>query len=65
MDRVEPEIELAWQELSFWRDYAVWWNRERSDLSEPRVLELLGNAERRYARALRLWQLEDASSADE
>jgi hypothetical protein len=59
MDAIEPELEVAWQELSFWRDFAIWWNTERSDPSEPRILEVLENAERRYARALSLRQISD------
>ncbi|CAA0090666.1 Uncharacterised protein [Halioglobus japonicus] len=52
MDTAQPELDAAWEELSFWRDFAVWWSAARSDSSEPRVLEILEQAERRYARAL-------------
>lgn len=52
MDLAEPELEAAWEELSFWRDFAVWWAAARSDASEPRLQEIVELAERRYARAL-------------
>ncbi len=57
----EPDLELAWEELSFWRDFVVWWQAERSGVCEPRILALLDSAERRYARALRQRQLSDRS----
>jgi hypothetical protein len=59
MDVTEPELQAAWEELSFWRDFVVWWGTARSDVSEPRLLDILEQAERRYARALRLRQEAD------
>jgi hypothetical protein len=52
MEQLEPELERAKAEWVFWRDYAAWWAAERSNLSEPRILEALDNAERRYVRIL-------------
>ena len=52
MEELESELELAWEEVSFWRDYVAWWATERSDSSEPRVQEALENAWERYERAL-------------
>jgi hypothetical protein len=51
MNHLEPELEKAWEELSFWRDFAVWWKSERSNVPEPRILEALYEAERRYEQA--------------
>ena len=56
MDLTELELDAAWEELSFWRDFAVWWSAGCSDASEPRLLEIVELAELRYARALRLRQ---------
>ena len=52
MEELESELELAWEEVSFWQDFAVWWNAERQRLPEPRIQEALENAWRRYERAL-------------
>lgn len=51
MDDFELEYENAWMELSFWRDFAVWWSEKHSKATEPRIVEALENAERRYAEA--------------
>ncbi len=51
MDHLDSELGSAWEELSFWRDFAVWWSVERSNSPEPRILEALDDAERRYERA--------------
>jgi hypothetical protein len=51
MDPLEPEFEKAWEELSFWRDFALWWKSERGNAPEPRILEALDEAERRYEKA--------------
>ena len=51
MNHLEPELEKAWEELSFWRDFAVWWKSDRSNVPEPRILEALYEAERRYEQA--------------
>ena len=51
MDHIEPEFEKAWEELSFWRDFAIWWTAERGNAPEPRILEALDEAEKRYENA--------------
>ena len=51
MNHLEPELEKAWEELSFWRDFAVWWKAERGNTAEPRILEALDEAEKRYEQA--------------
>lgn len=51
MDHRDTELEQAREELTFWRDYAVWWNSENGDTSEPRLLEVLQLAEQRYREA--------------
>ena len=52
MDPIRSELELAWEELSFWRDFAVWWKSRHHDAEEPRIQEALGNAELRFANAV-------------
>ena len=51
MEQQRTELEIAWGELLFWRDYAVWWKSERGNAPEPRILEALCEAERRYEKA--------------
>ena len=51
MEYQRTELEIAWEELSFWRDLAVWWKAERGNRPEPRILEALDEAERRYEQA--------------
>ena len=51
MEYQKTELEKAWGELSFWRDFAVWWKAERGGAPEPRILEALAEAERRYEQA--------------
>ena len=57
MDHLDPELEKAWEELAFWRDFAVWWNTEHRSVPEPRILEALELAEKRYSEASQLRQL--------
>ena len=57
MDHLDPELEKAWEELAFWRDFAVWWNTENCSAPEPRILEALEQAEKRYAKASQQRQL--------
>lgn len=52
MKQTQSELELAWEEVSFWQDYVVRCKAEQDKLPEPRVLEALENAWRRYERAL-------------
>jgi hypothetical protein len=51
MDHSELEFKRAWEELSFWRDFAVRWKTEHNHAPEPRILEAIDRAESRYARA--------------
>jgi hypothetical protein len=57
MDPLDPELEQAWEELAFWRDFAVWWDVEKSSAPEPRIIEALELAERRYAVATQRRQI--------
>lgn len=54
MEHLNPELEKAWEELAFWRDFAVWWNAQHRSSPEPRILEALELAERRYTEATQL-----------
>jgi len=54
MSQVELEIALAWEEVSFWQDFVMWWNSEHNKLPEPRIMAALENAWCRYERALNL-----------
>ena len=56
MEYQRTELEIAWEELSFWRDFAVWWKSERGNRPEPRILEALYEAESRYEQARALAQ---------
>ena len=44
----KTELEIAWGELAFWRDFAIWWKAERGNAPEARILEALYEAEKRY-----------------
>jgi hypothetical protein len=48
MDHQDAELEQAREELTFWRDYAAWWNRVPGSTQEPRIREALEVAEQRY-----------------
>ena len=37
----KTELEIAWGELAFWRDFAIWWKAERGNAPEARILEAL------------------------
>ena len=52
MDQAHSELELAWEELTFWRDFAVWWKARHGNREESRIQEALGNAELRYERVI-------------
>ncbi len=54
MSQIKLELELAWEEVSFWQDFVIKCKAEQNTLPEPRVLEALENAWRRYERALLL-----------
>jgi hypothetical protein len=54
MSQIELELAVAWEEVSFWQDFVLWWNDEHNQLPEPRIVEALENAWRRYEKALQL-----------
>jgi hypothetical protein len=54
MSQIELELAVAWEEVSFWQDFVLWWNDEHNRLPEPRIVEALENAWRRYEKALQL-----------
>jgi hypothetical protein len=54
MSQKKLELELAWEEVSFWQDFVIRWKAEHQGLPEPRVMEALENAWRRYEKALQL-----------
>ena len=51
MGLLEAELEKTSEELSFRRDFAIWWKSERGNAPEPRILEAPDEAEERYERA--------------
>jgi hypothetical protein len=61
VSEIEQELAMAWEEVSFWQDFVVRWNAEHHKLPEPRTLEALENAWRRYEKALHLRQRPMAS----
>jgi hypothetical protein len=64
MSQVELEIALAWEEVSFWQDFVMWWNSEHNKLPEPRIMAALENAWRRYERVLNLRQGSKSSDSE-
>lgn len=44
----QAELELAVAELAFWLDFAKWWRKKYCQQEEPRITELLAQAEKRY-----------------
>lgn len=58
MSQDKTEIELAWEEVSFWQDYLKWWRIEHKEPPEPRVAEALEKAWQRYESALHLGKRE-------
>ena len=52
MKKSPSEIEIAWEEVSFWQDYIKWLHTEQKGPPHARVAEALENAWRRYERAL-------------
>ena len=48
------ELEQAEAELNFWRDFVDWWKDKHGQPIEPRTLEALANAEKRYRAARKL-----------
>ena len=51
MQDSDAELQLAVAELAFWLDFAKWWRCRYYRSEDPRILELLENAETRYAAA--------------
>lgn len=49
---MDNEVELAWEEVSFWQDIVTSWIAEYHEPVEPHVLETLENAWKRYESAL-------------
>ena len=47
-DDRQAELELAVAELAFWLDFAKWWRKKYCPDEEPRIQELLAQAEKRY-----------------
>ena len=45
------ELEHAEAELDFWRDFVDWWEAKHGLPIEPRAIEALANAEKRYRAA--------------
>ena len=54
MSKTVSELDVAWEEVSFWQDFVMWWNDEHNKLPEPRIVEALENAWGRYEKALQL-----------
>lgn len=52
MKEAPSELELAWEEVTFWQDYVKWLKDEHKGPPESRVAEALENAWRRYESAL-------------
>ena len=48
------ELEQAEAELNFWRDFVDWYEAKHAQPIEPRALEALANAEKRYRAARKL-----------
>lgn len=55
MNKFESELAQAESEVSFWRDFIHWWETKYGQPIEPRTLEALANAEKRYRAAKKQW----------
>ena len=53
MDQRDRELDRAWEELTFWRDYTTWWNSQCGKAPQPRIRQALELAEQRYTSAVR------------
>ena len=51
MSQNESELEMAEAEVSFWLDFASWWEAKHGEPIEPRIFEALAIAEKRYSDA--------------
>lgn len=52
MQNPQSELDLAWEEVTFWQDFVIRYKAEHDRFPEPRVLEALESAWQRYERAL-------------
>jgi hypothetical protein len=57
MDQLEQEREKAWEELSFWQDFSVWWLNKHGEPLDARVSEALNLAEERCRNGNKSWVL--------
>ena len=51
MEDLQAELELAAEELNFWRDFAQWFRQKNDGKEGPgtfKLLEMLETAQRRY-----------------
>ena len=55
MNQLKSELDQAESEVDFWRDFVHWWETKHGQPTEPRTLEALANAEKRYRAAKKLW----------
>ena len=51
MNQKNTELAQAESEVKFWRDFVQWWEAKHGQSIEPRTLEALANAEKRYRAA--------------
>ncbi|NQX89226.1 MAG: hypothetical protein HRT77_11235 [Halioglobus sp.] len=51
MDHRDNELNKAWEELTFWREFAAWQKGATGALQQPRVHQALALAEARYRHA--------------
>ena len=49
MNTFNSELTNAESEVNFWRDFAYWWEAKHGEPLEPRILEAITNAEKRYS----------------
>ena len=54
MNQVNSELAQAESEVNFWRDFIYWWEAKHGQPIEPRSLEALAAAEKRYRAAIKL-----------
>ena len=55
MNQINSELAQAESEVNFWRDFVQWWEAKHGQSIEPRTLEALANAEKRYRAARKLF----------
>jgi hypothetical protein len=54
MNESNSELAQAESEVNFWRDFIYWWEAKHGQPIEPRSLEALAAAEKRYRAARKL-----------